>query len=147
MLTKWLRLNWTQRLLLFEAAFNLVGAQLAIRFVPFARIARGLGELGQTPDALTTDPEEERVAQQVGWAVTTLARYAPWDAKCLAQAMAGKWMLQRRRLPSVFYLGVDHGDESWLDAHAWLCCGAAFVTGEGNHERFKILAAFTEDRH
>jgi len=146
MLAKWQRLDWTQRRLLFEAAFNLVGAQLAIRFIPFSRIARGLGRPGQAPEVSAVDSEEGRRAQQVGWAVTKLARYAPWDAKCLAQAVAGKWMLRRRRLPSVLYLGVDHGDESWLDAHAWLRCGTAFVTGEPEHERFKILATFSEDR-
>jgi hypothetical protein len=56
-------------------------------------------------------------------------------------------MLQRRGLPSVLYLGVDHGSggKAWLEAHAWLCCGADFVTGEQQHERFKVLAAFSED--
>jgi hypothetical protein len=80
--------------------------------------------------------------------VTAVVRYFPWDAKCLAQAVAGKWMLRRRGLPSSRYLDIDHGlgDEAWLVAHAWLRCGTEFVTGEPQHERFTVLAAYSEDR-
>jgi hypothetical protein len=76
-----------------------------------------------------------------------LARYFPWDAKCLAQAVAGKWMLRRRGLPSTLYLGVErvHEGEKWLEAHAWLRSGTDFVTGERHYERFHVLAAFSED--
>jgi hypothetical protein len=145
MWSRWQRLDWPQRFLLLEAAFRLVGAQLAIRLLPFRRIAPSLGKLDKEPAEQMTGPEEQERARQVGWAVTRLARYAPWDAKCLAQAIAGKRMLNRRRLPSVLFLGVDHGQENWLDAHAWLRCGNEFVTGEQEHERFTVLGAFSED--
>jgi hypothetical protein len=57
-------------------------------------------------------------------------------------------MLQRRSLPSTLFLGVErvHSGEKWLDAHAWLRCGTDIVTGKPQHERFKVLAAFTEER-
>lgn len=145
MWTRWQRLDWSQRFRVLEAAVHLVRAQLAIRFMPFNRIAPGLGKLDKEPEAQMTSPEEEERARQVGWAVTRLARHAPWDAKCLAQAMAGKRMLHRRGLPSILYLGVDHGQETWLDAHAWLRCGSEFVTGEEEYERFRVLGAFSED--
>ena len=146
MLAKWQRLDWAQRFLLLEAALNLFGAQLIIRLVPFRRIASSLGELGQTQETPAASPEQQQQARRIGWAVNRLARYLPWDAKCLAQAVAARWMLRRRRLPSVLYLGVDRGEESWLDAHAWIRCGVEFVTGERHHERYKVLATFTEDQ-
>ncbi len=151
MVAKWSRLNWSQRLLLFEAAWHLAAALIAIRLLPFRWIAPSLGRSGEamaSSEPRQINPEELQEAQQVGWAVTALARYFPWDAKCLAQAVAGKWMLQRRGLPSTLYLGVErvYDGEKWLEAHAWLRCGTDIITGESQHERFKVLAAFTEDR-
>ena len=57
-------------------------------------------------------------------------------------------MLQRRGLPGTLYLGVErvHDGEKWLEANAWLRYGTDIITGERQHERFKVLAAFTEDR-
>jgi hypothetical protein len=54
-------------------------------------------------------------------------------------------MLQRRGITSTLYLGVDHGEEKWLDAHAWLRCGEVIVTGGAGAERFRIISTFTED--
>ena len=148
MVAKWSRLDWAQRLVLLEAALNLAAAQMAIRLLPFRWIAPRRESLEEASIERAINPEQQQEAQQVGWAIKALARYFPWDSKCLAQAVAGKWMLQRRGLPSTLYLGVErvHGGEKWLEAHAWLRCGTDIVTGERHHERFKVLAAFTEDR-
>ena len=148
MVAKWISLDWSQRLVLLEAACNLAAAQVAVRILPFRWLAPRLGSLGEASIERPISQEQQREAQQVGWAVTALARYFPWDAKCLAQAVAGKWMMQRRGIPSTLYLGVEriHGGEKWLEAHAWLRCGTDIVTGERQHERFKVLAAFTEER-
>ena len=148
MVAKWNRLDWGQRLVLLEAACNLAAAQVAIHLLPFRWVSSRLGRLGNKPPDRPISTEQQRQARQVGWAIMALARYFPWDAKCLAQAVAGKWMLQRRGLPSTLYLGVDRGrdEERWLEAHAWLRCGTDIITGERQHERFKVLAAFTEDR-
>jgi len=148
MVAKWISLDWSQRLILLEAACYLAAAQIAVHFLSFHWIAPRLGSLGEASIERSISQEQQREAQQVGWAVTALARYFPWDAKCLAQAVAGKWMLQRRGIPSTLYLGVEriHGGEKWLEAHAWLRCGTDIVTGEPQHERFKVLTAFTEER-
>ena len=132
MIAKWNRLDWSQRLVLFEAALYLAAAQAAVHLLPFRWIAPRLGSLGETPNERPINQEQQRQAQQVGWAVTALARYIPWDAKCLSQAVAGKWMLQRRGLPSTLYMGVErvHSGEKWLEAHAWLRCGSDIITGE-----------------
>jgi len=143
---KWLELDWARRFALFEAAWTLVAAQAAIRLLPFRWISPGLGHLAEANDASPQlSPQQALQAQRIGWAVQALAHRLPWDSRCLAQAVAGKWMLQRRGLPSTLYLGVSHGQENWLEAHAWLRCGAEFVTGEQQHARFKVIAAFTED--
>jgi len=145
---KWIRLDRAQHLVLLEAAWKLAVAHVAIHVLPFRWIASRLGNIGEPSSDTQLIEEQQRQAQLVGWAVTVLARHYPMDAKCLAQAVTGKWMLRRRSLPSTLYLGVNrvHGGEKWLEAHAWLRCGGEFVTGEPQHERFKVLATFTEDR-
>lgn len=144
--SKWLELDWAHRFALFEAAWTLTAAQAAVRLLPFRWISPGLGHLvGANSGSPPLSPEQALQAQRVGWAVQALACRLPWDSRCLAQAVAGKWMLQRRGLPSTLYLGVSRGQENWLEAHAWLRCGDEFVTGERQHARFKVIAAFTED--
>jgi hypothetical protein len=142
---RWLELDWAQRFTLFEAAWTLIAAQAAVKLLPFGRIAPGLGQLGEPPPITPLAADAAQQAQRVGWAVRALAHYLPWDARCLAQAIAASWMLRRRGLPGTFYLGVDHGQATWLEAHAWLRCGDAILTGEPQHERFKVIAVFTEE--
>jgi hypothetical protein len=149
-LLRFWQLDRARRIALIEATFSLAAAQIATRLLPFSWLAPRLGRLAASPTApelaagpaLTADQALE--VQRVGWAVRRLARYLPWDARCLAQAVAAQWMLRRRGLPSTLFLGVDRGQERWLEAHAWLRCRAQFVTGEPQHERFKVIAAFCE---
>ncbi len=141
---KWRGLDWAHRFTLLEAAWTLAAAQAAVRLLPFRWLTPRLGRLGDPGINPPLTPEQAQQAQRVGWAVRVLARYLPWDARCLAQAIAGKWMLKRRGLPSTLYLGVDRGQEQWLEAHAWLSCGDEILTGEPQHTRFKVIAAFSE---
>lgn len=140
-------MDWAQRLALLEAAWTLALVQIAVKLLPFRWIAPRLGSMDSAPSERPISLEQQQQAQKVGWAITSLARFLPWDAKCLIQALAGKWMLRRRGMPSTLYLGVDrgHSEEKWLEAHAWLRCGTDIITGERHHERFRVLAAFTED--
>ena len=140
------QLDRQRRAALIEAAWTMAAAQLALRLLPFRWIAPRLGRPTNSPSMEPVSAGQAQEARRVGWAIQTLAHRFPWDENCLAQAVAGKRMLQRRGLPSALYLGVDHGQEKWLEAHAWLRCGSEFVTGEPQHERFKVLVVFTEDR-
>ena len=78
----------------------------------------------------------------VRWAVTTAARWVPWNAVCLPQALAGQWMLRRRGLPSVMKVGLTKGDAGKHVAHAWLCSGDFLVTGDGDLARYAVLGEF-----
>jgi hypothetical protein len=144
-LIKFWRLDPTQRLVLLEAAWTLAAVLVALRLLTFRRIAPRLGRLIDPASIKPLTGEQLQRARLIGWAVESLSHRLPWQVKCLAQAVSAKWMLQRRGLPSTLYLGVDHGQEKWLEAHAWLCCGAEIITGERQHERFRVMASFTED--
>lgn len=135
------RLSRERKRLLREALVALALARMAMACLPFRRIAAWLGTPGtETPSTATFD--QIRLADRIGWAVGALARRVPWDARCLAQALAASWMLRRRGLEGTVSFGADRGESRQLLAHAWLRFGPRLVTGGAGHERFKLFTTF-----
>ncbi|MDD2764286.1 MAG: lasso peptide biosynthesis B2 protein [Opitutaceae bacterium] len=132
------------RLLLLEALCALAWARVLALCLPFRRLAAMLGDLGTAgPEA--APPAHEETARRIGWAVAAMARYVPWDGRCLTQAIAGWRMLARRGIAGTVYLGVseapEHGGK--MAFHAWLRCGSSFVTGGDGRARYQVLACFS----
>jgi hypothetical protein len=139
------RLPMRNRLALFEAVLWLARARLSLFFVPFNTLAARFGAV--TPPALDTgiapllaEPIQEEV-RRVGWAVTRAARYVPFRAVCLPQAIAAKAMLSRRGIASVMHFGVAKTPAE-LKAHAWLDAGRIEVTGYPVEAGFVEVARF-----
>jgi hypothetical protein len=133
-----LQLDEGQRWLLLEAAAWLGLAQLALRVVPFRRIARWLEQRQRGDPRAAGAVPVERVRR----AVRVASRRVPWPSRCLAQALAARAMLQRRGIRTTLVLGVAKGVEGDFEAHAWLRCGEHVVTGGDGIERFTVLATF-----
>ena len=137
-----------RRAYLAEAVACLLAARLALIFIPFPRLARHLGTFVPPADARATQaatetaPEQARLAEDIGWAVTRAARYLPFKAVCLPQAMAARVMLKRRGVQSVMHFGAAKGKEKPLDAHAWLDAAGVEVTGYPVAEGFAEIACF-----
>lgn len=142
---KYLALGWTDRLLLIEAWLYLGAARLALLAVPFRYIAPHLGvqirpTAVEPPGSEAVPPEARRLAG----AVEIMSRHTPWESACLAQAMAGKWMLRRRGLFSRLYLGTKKEPSGELKAHAWLQSADEILIGGAGHETFVVLSAFAD---
>ncbi|MGA3311313.1 MAG: lasso peptide biosynthesis B2 protein [Xanthobacteraceae bacterium] len=137
-----------RRALLAEAVAYLFAARLALIFIPFPRLARRLGTFVPPADARATQagtataPDQVQLAEAIGWAVTRAARYMPFRAVCLPQAMAARVMLKRRGVKSVMHFGAAKGTEKPLDAHAWLDAAGVEVTGYPVAENFAEIACF-----
>ena len=137
-----------RRTLLPEAVACLLAARLALIFVPFPRLARRLGSFVPPTDARvlkvrTQAPDDQaRLAEAVSWAVTRAARYLPFKAVCLPQAMAARLMLKRRGVKSVMHFGAAKGTDKPLDAHAWLDAAGVEVTGYPVKKNFAEIACF-----
>lgn len=137
-----------RRALVVEAVAWLLLARLALIVIPFPRLARHLGTF-VTPTvarALQTkskrSQDDTRRAEEVGWAVTRSARYVPFKAVCLPQAMAARVMLKRRGVASVLHFGAAKGQDKPLDAHAWLDAAGVEVTGYPVANNFAEIACF-----
>jgi hypothetical protein len=137
-----------QRVLVVEAVACLLAARLALIFVPFPRQARRLGTFVPPSDPRAARARgggaegQKRLAEEIGWAVTRSARYVPFKAVCLPQAMAAQVMLKRRGVDSALHFGAAKGKDKPLDAHAWLDAAGVEVTGYPVAEEFTEVACF-----
>jgi len=127
--------------LLAEAGGWLVAARLAVWFVPFRRLAAGLGDKMVESPAAENEVQRATVAP-IGWAVQGLGRRLPWMSQCLVQAVAATWMLQRRRIPSTLYFGLAKDVSGQLEAHAWVRSGTQVLTGARGRDAFTVVATF-----
>lgn len=122
-------------------------SRIALLFVPFRVLAARFGTL--TPSGKADvgrqnglSEEQSALALAVGWSVTRAARYVPFRAVCLPQAIAAQAMLNRRRIASVMHFGVAKLPDEGLSAHAWLDAGRIEVTGYPIGPEFVEVARF-----
>jgi hypothetical protein len=148
LLLRWRQVDNRRRLLLIEAIADLSAARFALIFVPFPRLARRLGTFvpPSDPRAGEAKPgpsgEQTLLAQDVSWAVTRAARYVPFRAVCLPQAMAARVMLKRRGVGSVMHFGAAMGLAKPIDTHAWLDAAGVEVTGYPVAKHLAEIACF-----
>ncbi len=144
-LIKFFRLSLSERLLILEAAFLLGLARLAVIVLPFRWIARVLKRQNNIcAVGETADQSVLLIQRRVSWAIRRTGVYTPWRSNCLAKAIAGRFMLRRRRIPSTIYFGMAKDDAGQFQAHAWLSCGETSLIGGAEAERFAVVAIFTD---
>lgn len=123
-----------------EIWLSLAFARLLVRFVPYSRWRGLIGSLDgreETGEAGTLTLRDVDRASDIGRLIVRTARSTWFEAVCLPQAMAGRWMLARRGIPSQIYLGTTRdGPDKELRFHAWLMAGEQCVTGAEERERF-----------
>ena len=127
--------------LIIEAFFVLGMSQAAIKTIKFKSMAAHWGEHLQESPYVIND-KERSVVGNVSWAVNTMSRHTFWECKCLAQAVAAKYLLRRRNIKSTLYLGVARDEQQQMVAHAWLRSGDKIVTGARGKEGFVTLSYF-----
>lgn len=80
--------------------------------------------------------------QEISKAVNRCSRFAPWQTKCLVDAITAKLLLKWHGIPSTIFLGVNKDNERKLTAHAWLKCGDIFITGKRGYQKFTVVSSF-----
>jgi Transglutaminase-like superfamily len=137
----WLRLDWERRWLLLAAVAAVPLASLALRGLPFSRIAVWLGR-PETETAPGLTSGQDRRAHRISWAVRAAARRVPGNNRCLVQALAAAALARLSRVPTTLYLGVARNGQGRLEAHAWLRCGSRILTGRSGYRRFAVVGRF-----
>lgn len=122
------KVSWRDRVLFLEAVCLSFFAWVAIRMLPFRRVAAWIGP---PLEADASEPEgttDQQLIRRVRWAIESTARQVPWKCKCLAQAIMARSMLARRGVSGTVHFGLTKSNES-LEGHAWLRTGDTTVTG------------------
>lgn len=132
-----LRLDGSERRLLFETLGLLIVVRLALTLLPFARVREMVERLG----ARKSPRSARRISPaRLARMVQICAQYVP-GASCLTQAMTGDILLRRRgRLPAL-RIGVGRG-ETGFEAHAWIELDGAVLLGRVERlERYTPLSS------
>lgn len=147
-LRRFTQVDGHRRALVVEAVLWLLLARLALIIIPFPRLAKHMGKFTAPAEARTlhgapgADANDVNIATDVSWAVTRSARYVPFKAVCLPQAMAARIMLKRRGVASVIHFGAAKGKEKSFEAHAWLDAAGVEVTGYPVAKGFAEIGCF-----
>ena len=124
----------------FETSLMLAIARFLIKFIPFRYWRWTLGDFESAiVDPIGSEDFNRTKALYVGRWVQRTAKNLPFEAVCLPQAMACRWMLARRGLRSKIFLGVKREDDAKEFAyHAWIMHGELCLTG--HHEKDSYTA-------
>jgi hypothetical protein len=147
LIRRFVQVDNRRRALLAEAVLSLFAARLALIFMSFPHLSRRFGTLVPPTDprvaTMGAGADLDQIwAEEVSWVVTRAARYVPFKAVCLPQAMAAHRMLARRGVASVMHIGAGKGDAKSLAAHAWLDAAGVEVAGYPVAERLTEIARF-----
>ena len=141
--------SWSKsrRGLVLETFCMLGLCRFLIRYIPFNLMASRMLGWFMAETVKTLPPDAAEVAADVGWVVERMADHTPWESACLPQAMAAQNMLKRRSIGSTLYLGLGKSDrcKTGHEAHAWLRCGTAILTGESEMGDFQSVACYAQD--
>ena len=127
-----------------EAALFLAVARFLIRFLPFRVWRRWMGPIGARGALPLLAGKPRASALRTRRWIRRVAANAPFRAVCLPQAMAARWMLARRGIPTELHIGArspaEIGDSRPINLHAWLLCGDLCLTGAGERASFAAFA-------
>lgn len=138
-LRTFLHLDGRDRLASLEAMVALVVAAGLVRLAPPRRWRRRFGTIARPATFSPEDPANLAAIRRVRRAVARGERNIPANANCLPQALAARWMLERRGIASTLYLGSERGDGGINRFHAWLKVGPEWVTGHCDESRYSLL--------
>jgi hypothetical protein len=134
------RLSRANRRVLAEALISLAVASLAVRILPFRRVAAWMGA-GRSGGGGPDEAAAARLVNQCAWAVRSWADRVPWRAVCFQRGLALHLMLRRRGIRSLLHYGVAQDDKG-LRAHVWVTASGRTVMGGEDAPGFTCLATF-----
>ena len=137
---KFLKVSWTDKMMIIEAVFLTGIIRFSILFVAFSKIAKLSGKYNKD-SVFSINNKQISIGNRIGLVVQIVSKYTPWESKCLVKALTAQTMLRIRKIPSTVYLGVAKDDKK-LVAHAWLRCGENIITGGDECYGFTMVAKF-----
>jgi len=122
----------------------LISAKLAIRLIPFKRIAPLLGRSKGTACSIPLlTRSQTRRAKLVASVISSAARYVPSDSNCYPEALTAVLLLRLYGIPYAFFFGLKRDPSSdSFKAHAWAASGTVRLTGGGGFDEYTVVGCF-----
>ncbi len=134
MIRKFLSLSADEKLLLIEAVGMLYLSKIIVCF-PFRYYIKLL-----KPSRTKVQEANGLVLNKIRLSLKRANRLTFWKNVCLVKSVAGRLMLQRRKISSVLTLGLMMQNGTKLSAHAWLKSGDIYVTPKGDTDYKEIFS-------
>ncbi len=151
---KFWRLSFARKWACLEAMVFLIVAKGVVKILGYKTWSKLLGPI-QKPDQHELETPNNRgsvnssgdhLSKETRWAVQTAAHALPFNFVCLPRAIAGKWMLARRKAPAYIHLGIKRtsteGQFTDTELHAWLSVGGHIILGGEIAGEFKEIAVY-----
>lgn len=129
-----------RRALYFEAALWLVFARLALRVVPFARLAPLFEKPARRREL--SGPARQQTILAVRRAVFRSARILPGRTVCFPRGIAAQAMLRRRGISTTLIYGAATLPNQGLTGHVWVMDGDDGVIGHMKASEYRVLARY-----
>lgn len=139
---KYIKLNKQERKILNQTFLWVLISLFLVRIVPLRWFTSLLGEFNNDK-IKELKPSDDIYIKQITKSIKRIKKRVPWRVKCFEEAIAAKKVLQKRKIESTLYLGVDKTKENKLIAHAWLRNGDNFITGKNGYEQFKVVGFYS----
>ncbi len=124
-LIKFLRLTGREKKLFIEAVFFLFFSKVFL-FLPFRICVKWI-----EPSGKTRKKADEKKLIEIRKAIRRADKLSFWKNVCLVKSVAARFMLQRRKIGSEMYLGLQFKNKKELIAHAWLISDDVYITPKG----------------
>jgi hypothetical protein len=145
LIKKWQNKSSEQKKLFIEAFYYLIICQILILLYPFKKII--IRQKLEDTNLITQDyPIVESYNKDISWAVKSAAKYVPFKALCLVQALTAQRMLKKRKIKGFLFLGLkkDKGSAKGLAAHAWVKCNNFIITGGDQPlDKYAVISVYS----
>ncbi len=134
---------------------RIVRADWLIRFQPMSgwRSSLGMVETAQSDIVKpqpAIGPEPMQRALHLAGAVERAAKRLPYSPKCLPQAMALQWALEKEGIAGRLVIATQntriHGGEEKLQTdqhHAWVEAGGRMLIGKCDRDTYRLVLGFS----
>lgn len=134
-----------RRALWLEAALWLVAAKIALRWVPFHRLARFFERPARGSEL--SGPTRRQTISEVRHAIAQAARRLPGDYVCFPRGIAAQAMLRRRGVSTTLIYGAATLPEKGLTGHVWVMDGNRGVIGAESAGDYRVLARYESHKN
>ena len=134
-LRTFLALDSADKLASLEAMALLLYAKLLIARVQPRRWRSQFGAVAHT----NGEAGDIGTVRRVRLAMLRALNNVPGAPNCLPQALAARWMLQRRGIEASLFIGTQVDGTGQPRFHAWLKVGEEWVTGLCDESRYTLL--------